>query len=261
MADDTMNDGMSAAAFTSAAQPPPPTATSRLCVKNFPKYVDEARLREHFAAKGDVTDVKIMRTRKILPGCETSASNQDFAGGGESRQLGFIGFRTVAQAEGAHTYFDRSYMDTLRLGVEFARAVGDQSMARPWSRYSDGSSAHDAKVTLNSAAASGSKAAGGVAVQEASAAAAAAAAEAQQKRKSARGPLAVDEAAADPKFAEFMALMAPRGKTRLWSNDEVLANNEAVLLQPGARPPPGGRRGGCGGRRHSSGEVETSEGA
>ena len=43
------------------AEPPPPT--SRICVKNLPKYVDEARLREHFAAKGEVTDAKIMRTR------------------------------------------------------------------------------------------------------------------------------------------------------------------------------------------------------
>ena len=40
---------------------PPPS--SRICVKNLPKYVDEARLREHFTAKGEVTDSKIMRTR------------------------------------------------------------------------------------------------------------------------------------------------------------------------------------------------------
>jgi hypothetical protein len=37
--------------------------TSRICVKNLPKYADEKRLREHFGAKGEVTDVKVMRTR------------------------------------------------------------------------------------------------------------------------------------------------------------------------------------------------------
>lgn len=37
--------------------------TSRICVKNLPKYVDDRRLREHFEAKGEVTDAKIMRTR------------------------------------------------------------------------------------------------------------------------------------------------------------------------------------------------------
>ncbi len=41
-------------------EPPP---TSRICVKNLPKYVDDRRLRDLFAAKGEVTDSKIMRTR------------------------------------------------------------------------------------------------------------------------------------------------------------------------------------------------------
>lgn len=48
---------------TTAPGPPGPTPTSRLCVKNLPKYVDEARLREHFEAKGEVTDAKIVRTK------------------------------------------------------------------------------------------------------------------------------------------------------------------------------------------------------
>lgn len=38
-------------------------ATSRVCVKNLPKHVDEKRLREYFSAKGEVTDAKIMRTK------------------------------------------------------------------------------------------------------------------------------------------------------------------------------------------------------
>ena len=54
-----------------AAAPAPaaPAATteseqsSRLCVKNIPKYMSDAKLREHFAAKGEVTDVKVLRTR------------------------------------------------------------------------------------------------------------------------------------------------------------------------------------------------------
>ena len=37
--------------------------TSRLCVKNIPKDMTVPKLKEHFAAKGEVTDVKIMRTR------------------------------------------------------------------------------------------------------------------------------------------------------------------------------------------------------
>jgi RNA recognition motif-containing protein len=41
----------------------PQMATSRVCVKNLPKHVDEKRLREHFSAKGEVTDAKIMKTK------------------------------------------------------------------------------------------------------------------------------------------------------------------------------------------------------
>ena len=37
--------------------------TSRLCVKNIPKYLTDQRLKDHFAAKGEVTDVKILKTR------------------------------------------------------------------------------------------------------------------------------------------------------------------------------------------------------
>jgi multiple RNA-binding domain-containing protein 1 len=37
--------------------------SSRLIVKNIPKYIKEDRLREHFAAKGTITDVKLLRTK------------------------------------------------------------------------------------------------------------------------------------------------------------------------------------------------------
>ena len=51
------------AAGEAAAAAPPAEQTSRIIVKNLPKHVDESRLREHFSAKGEVTDAKIMRTR------------------------------------------------------------------------------------------------------------------------------------------------------------------------------------------------------
>ena len=39
--------------------------TSRLCVKNIPKHMKEERLRQHFGQRGEVTDVKIMKTAYI----------------------------------------------------------------------------------------------------------------------------------------------------------------------------------------------------
>lgn len=44
-----------------------PAAYTRVCVKNVPKHVNEARLKEHFAAQGEVTDVKLLRTRWVPP--------------------------------------------------------------------------------------------------------------------------------------------------------------------------------------------------
>jgi multiple RNA-binding domain-containing protein 1 len=47
------------------AAPAQDVATSRLCIKNLPKHLTEQRLREHFSAKGQVTDVKILKTRLV----------------------------------------------------------------------------------------------------------------------------------------------------------------------------------------------------
>lgn len=55
--------------------------TSRICVKNLPKYVDDRRLREHFAAKGEVTDAKVMHARcDTRPG--SSGAGSKHHGGG-----------------------------------------------------------------------------------------------------------------------------------------------------------------------------------
>jgi multiple RNA-binding domain-containing protein 1 len=56
------SEALEKAAEAPAAQPSQ-LATSRICVKNLPKHVDERRLREHFSAKGEVTDAKIMKTK------------------------------------------------------------------------------------------------------------------------------------------------------------------------------------------------------
>ena len=105
-----------------ASAPP----VSRLCVKNLPKHCDEKRLRQHFAqsGEGEVTDVRVMRTKV-----------------GKSRLFGFVGFRTPHAAAAAQKHFARSFIDTSRITIEASKPMGDDSLARPWSRYSQGSSA------------------------------------------------------------------------------------------------------------------------
>lgn len=96
--------------------------SSRLIVRNLPKHLTDKRLREHFGAKGEVTDVRIMKTRD-----------------GKSRQFGFVGFKSEAQAKAARHHFHETYIDTSRVTVEMAVQAGDAQLGRPWSKHSAGS--------------------------------------------------------------------------------------------------------------------------
>lgn len=74
---------------------------SRICVKSLPKHVNEDRLRDFFSQKGEVTDVKIIRTKE-----------------GKSRQFGFVGYRSENEAQQALKFFNNSYLDTCRITCE-----------------------------------------------------------------------------------------------------------------------------------------------
>ncbi|CAG9460741.1 unnamed protein product [Pedinophyceae sp. YPF-701] len=189
-----MARAQAAAAGTAAGPTPPPgddAASSRLCVKNIPKHVEDKRLREHFAAKGEVTDCKILRTKD-----------------GRSRQMAFVGFKTAAEATRARKFFHNSFLDTSRMKVDFAYKAGDEQLPRAWSKYSKGSSAFK-KLHADEEAA-GAGAGGG-----------------QKDKDKKPADTVVDEMrraiASDPKLQEFMAVMAPRSKAKIWSNDDAIA--------------------------------------
>lgn len=114
---------------------------TRLCVKNLPKHCDGARLREHFAARGEVTDAKILRTRCEQRGCASvSPADVQGASDGRSRQIAFVGFKTAAQASEAVRYFNRSFMDTSRLEVAvrlLLRALRPPSRHPSWPARQD----------------------------------------------------------------------------------------------------------------------------
>ncbi|KAG9287468.1 hypothetical protein G9A89_023840 [Geosiphon pyriformis] len=96
--------------------------SSRLIVKNLPSNLSDNRFRQHFAAKGEVTDAKIMRTTD-----------------GTSRRFGFIGYRNQKEAQEAMEYFNNTYVDTYKILIELAKPVNDPSLPRPWSAHSFGS--------------------------------------------------------------------------------------------------------------------------
>mmetsp|Transcript_3809 Transcript_3809/g.4468 ORF Transcript_3809/g.4468 Transcript_3809/m.4468 type:complete len:747 (+) Transcript_3809:208-2448(+) len=101
-------------------------STSRLCVKNIPKYVDEEQLKKHFhtcfktsGSSGVITDVKILKTKD-----------------GRPRKIAFIGFKESKDAITAQKYFNKSFFDTSKLSVEVALPYGDIKLSRPWSKHS-----------------------------------------------------------------------------------------------------------------------------
>lgn len=92
--------------------------SSRLCVKNLPLDLTDQRLHQLFSAQGEITDAKIARTSNGL-----------------SRRFGFIGYRTIEQAQAAKKYFNKSYIQTTKISVEFAKPIGSKELERPWSKH------------------------------------------------------------------------------------------------------------------------------
>ncbi|WCJ41769.1 Multiple RNA-binding domain-containing protein 1 [Euphorbia peplus] len=158
---------------------------SRICVKNLPKYAAEDRLRDVFSQKGEITDVKLMRTKE-----------------GKSRQFAFIGFRTEHEAEEAIKYFNKSYLDTCRLSCEIARKLGDPDIPRPWSRHSKNK---EQKGTESSDRTSGDK---NLSIK------------AGKNVKKGNVDGMEDD---DPQLQEFLQVMQPRVKSQMWANDALVA--------------------------------------
>ncbi|KAK7475665.1 hypothetical protein BaRGS_00033091 [Batillaria attramentaria] len=91
---------------------------SRLIVKNLPKETKEETLRKLFSEKGTVTDCSLKFTKT-----------------GVFRRFGFVGFSNEDEAKEAQRYFDKTFVNTSRIQVEFAKDFGDVK-PRAWSKYS-----------------------------------------------------------------------------------------------------------------------------
>ncbi|CAI9090689.1 OLC1v1025512C3 [Oldenlandia corymbosa var. corymbosa] len=123
---------------------------------------------------------------------------------GKSRQFGFVGFRSEEEANEAIRFFHKSFMDTCRITCEIARKVGDPEIPRPWSRYSkekeekpseQGNDLPDSEIL---------------------------------KPKKSKKEKKKDDKSDDPQLEEFLQVMQPRSKTKLWANDTLTATTAAV---------------------------------
>ncbi|KAJ8023325.1 putative RNA-binding protein 19 [Holothuria leucospilota] len=86
------------------------------------------KLRGIFAAKGDITDLQLKYTKS-----------------GVFRRFAFIGFQSNAAARSAIDFFHNTFIDASRIQVEEAKDLTASEKPRPWSKYSDGSSAFKKK--------------------------------------------------------------------------------------------------------------------
>ncbi|CAD5117918.1 DgyrCDS6662 [Dimorphilus gyrociliatus] len=98
---------------------------SRIIVKNLPKNIKEERLRKLFSEKGVITNCNL----KYTPD-------------GVFRKFAFIGYQTDSAANNAIKFFNNTYIDTNKIVVESCQKLGEKYKARPWSKYSKGSSAY-----------------------------------------------------------------------------------------------------------------------
>lgn len=181
---------------------------SRLIIKNLPKNIKEERIRSIFSVKGELTDVKLCHTKD-----------------GKFRRFGFIGYKTEDQAKAALQHFNSSFIDTSKITVDFAKSLGDESLPRPWSRYSEGSSANDRLKNKKEKKAEELK-------------------DRVSKPKEAKDPSdthsinrkkssvvneknnkertkALDDLEHDTEFQEFLSVHKHRGSKQTWSNDNV----------------------------------------
>lgn len=166
---------------------------SRLIVRGLPSYLTDARLREHFSQKGAVTDVKLMRRPD-----------------GTSRKFGFVGYRSDEEAQQALDYFNRTFIDTSRISIEFAKKIGDEELTKQREeRRSRRNAATGATQDASTSFASTSDA---------------------RKRKADKFDAKDQEGAGKKKskkggaisFEEFMSVMQPKAKRKAWQNKDAL---------------------------------------
>ncbi|KAK6140463.1 hypothetical protein DH2020_025796 [Rehmannia glutinosa] len=124
---------------------------------------------------------------------------------GEITDIKLMHTKTEQEAVEAIKYFNKSFMDTCRITCEVARKVGDPEIPRPWSRYSLKKHqilSEEEKTLIGS---KGSRGANANANGE------------NYKCKK-------DDEYNDPKFQEFLQVMQPRSKSKLWANDAPAAS-------------------------------------
>ena len=177
-----------------------PHAMSRVIVKQLPSKMSEKRLRELFSQCGEVTDVRLMKTKS-----------------GKFRNFGFVGFVSDAQAKAAVNHFNNTFIDASKVLVEVAKPYGDEMLDRPWSKYSKGSSAYQQKEAKRRQVEKERASARGEQVEK----------EKTIKREQNKSKLTkllgeFYEVESESQFQEFLATHQHKSKVHTWADDGTM---------------------------------------
>ena len=214
--------------------------SSRLMVKNLPKNMREERLKAIFSAHGQVTQVRLLQRRRFA----------------------YIGYMTERAAAAAIRYLHDTYIDTSKIEVIQAMKYGDTRLPRPWSKYSEGSSAHTNSSRITSGSANGSGggknevrsssgengmmgttanaadavvAPGGLQGSDKRARLAGDAARVQREQDMLRELYQVEaDRSLDPELHDYMQVMGGAGKKRTWANDAATVDGDANVVAAAA---------------------------
>lgn len=112
-------------------------------------------------------------------------------------------------------YFDNTYINTSRITVEKAIAYGSENLPRAWSKYSEGSSAHDRLTGANK-----TKKGTEFAVEETDAF------HDKQRKEREEFISKLNAEKNDPKLKEYLDVMTSRSKSKTWANDDAAQATE-----------------------------------
>jgi len=101
---------------------------SRLIIKNLPPYLTPDALRKHFTGQVSKSAPSASSSSKSFTLTDAKIA---YKPDGTSRRFGFVGFKTDEEAEEAKQWFDKSFIDSMRISVE----VVDVSSPRFCARY------------------------------------------------------------------------------------------------------------------------------
>ncbi|KAM4856298.1 putative RNA-binding protein 19 isoform X2 [Urocitellus parryii] len=153
---------------------------SRLIVKNLPNGMKEERFRQLFTAFGTLTDCSLKFTKD-----------------GKFRKFGFIGFKSEEEAQAALNHFNKSFIDTSRITVEFCKSFGDPTKPRAWSK-------HAQRPRQPEQPSQGSVPP-----------------EIKKNDKKKKAPRELEQLKEDTEFQEFLSVHQKRTQVATWANDAL----------------------------------------